>query len=144
ELDSFDRRLLALLQVDCRKTGEQLSREIGLSPAACLRRVQRLRQSGAIEREVAIVSPALAPKATTIIVLLTIVQHNPKRIDDLIARLMTFDEVDTIYVVTGDADIVVIMKCASMEDFKAFADTHFYELPVEGFETIVALRTHGK
>ena len=38
ELDEFDRRLLAALQEDSRRTGEQLAALVGLSPAACLRR----------------------------------------------------------------------------------------------------------
>jgi Lrp/AsnC family transcriptional regulator, leucine-responsive regulatory protein len=43
ELDEFDRRLLDALQQDSRRTGEQLAALVGLSPAACLRRAQRLR-----------------------------------------------------------------------------------------------------
>jgi DNA-binding Lrp family transcriptional regulator len=43
ELDDFDRRLLDALQADNRRTGEELADIVGLSPAACLRRAQRLR-----------------------------------------------------------------------------------------------------
>ena len=141
DLDSFDRRLLALMKTDSRRTGQQLAAEVGLSPAACLRRLQRLRQLGAIEREVAILSRAFEPPTTKVIVLLTVRQHSPKGIDELNAKLRTLDEVDAIYTVTGDSDIVVVMKCPAMADFKAFCDRHFYDDPVEGYETIVVLRT---
>ena len=57
ELDKFDYRLLELLQENSRLTGSELSTQVGLSSAACLRRVQRLRETGVIERDVAVVSP---------------------------------------------------------------------------------------
>ncbi|HBV00448.1 Lrp/AsnC family transcriptional regulator, partial [Thalassospira lucentensis] len=41
ELDKFDHRLLELLQENSRLTGSELADRVGLSSAACLRRVQR-------------------------------------------------------------------------------------------------------
>ena len=142
ELDSFDQRLLGLLRVDSRRTGEQLSEVIGLSPAACLRRVQRLRAIGAIEREVAIVSKVYDKKGTTIIVLLTIDRHNPKMMDDFCHRLRLLQEVERLIWVTGEDDIVVLLNCASMSDFADFCEAHFEESPVEGYKTLVSLREY--
>ncbi|WP_068118721.1 Lrp/AsnC family transcriptional regulator [Tropicimonas marinistellae] len=65
-LDDFDRKLLELLSIDSRQTGQQLSGKVRLSAAACLRRVQRLRKIGAIEREAAIVSPRAAGPSVTL------------------------------------------------------------------------------
>lgn len=45
ELDKFDYRLLELLQENSRLTGNELAQKVGLSSAACLRRVQRLRET---------------------------------------------------------------------------------------------------
>ncbi|MEL7151312.1 MAG: Lrp/AsnC family transcriptional regulator [Pseudomonadota bacterium] len=145
EIDRFDRRILAAMEVDARQTGNQLSERIGLSPAACLRRLQRLRKIGAIEREIAVVSPKyqLQP-LTQIIVMLTIARHNPKRIEELTRRLARFDEVQRIFSVTGDEDIVVLMGFPSMEAFSDFANRHFYEPPVEGFQSLVVLKEFKK
>lgn len=140
ELDSFDRKILTLLQHNARQTGEQLSEQVGLSAAACLRRVQRLRKIGAIEREVAVVSPEFRAKATSIIVFLTVNRLDPKRKQTLTRRLLAFDEVDRIFSVTGEDDIVLFVKVPSMEAFTDFADAHFYEPPIEGYESIVVLR----
>lgn len=142
ELDSFDRRIIALLKVDSRRTGEQLSRDIGLSPAACLRRVQRLRTSGVIAREVAIVAPEFQNKGTTIVVLLVIDRHNPKVMDEFCHRLRRQEEVERLIWVTGDDDIVVILNCASMAAFADFCEAHFNDAPVEGYKTLVSLREY--
>lgn len=140
ELDRFDREILMLLQQNARQTGEQLSEQIGLSAAACLRRVQRLRKIGAIEREIAVVSPEFQANATSIIVFLTVSRLDPQRKQNLTRKLLAFDEVVRIFSVTGQDDIVLFVKFPSMEDFTDFADAHFYEPPIQGYESIVVLR----
>src|SRR5919109_4782776 len=77
ELDDFDRRLLDALQQDSRRTGEQLAALVGLSPAACLRRAQRLRETGVIEREIAILAPAALGGMTSVLVLVTLERDRP-------------------------------------------------------------------
>lgn len=141
-LDTFDQKILALLKTDSRRTGEQLSREIGLSPAACLRRVQRLRKSGAIEREVAILAPELENKGTTIIVLLRIDRQNPRVMDEFCLHLRRQEEVDRLLWVTGDDDIAVIVNCGSMTDFAEFCRTFLDEPPVVGYKTLVSMREY--
>jgi len=142
DLDSFDRRIIALLKVDSRRTGEQLSEDIGLSPAACLRRVQRLRRIGVIEREIAVISPKFENKGTTIIVLLTVDRHNPKLMDSFCHRLRRQKEVERLIWVTGDDDIIVILDCTSMAAFADFCEVHFDDTPVEGYKTLVSLREY--
>ncbi len=56
-LDNLDRRILDRLQRDADLTNQTLADEVGLSPSACLKRVKRLRESGIIERQVALLSP---------------------------------------------------------------------------------------
>ena len=56
-LDDIDRRIMRTLQGDGLIPNQTLADEIGLSPPACLKRVRRLRDAGAIERTVALLSP---------------------------------------------------------------------------------------
>lgn len=143
-LDAFDRQLLDVLAVDCRQTGEQLAARIGLSPASCLRRVQRLRAIGAIEREVAVLSPAVTGRRVTVLVQLFITRDRPDRIDALKARLSGLAEVQQFFHVTGDADFVLIVACASMEEYSDFTEAHFYDPLVKGFSSMVVLRDYTK
>lgn len=57
--DKFDLLILAELQQDARLPIPELAHRVGLSPPpACYRRARALRESGLIEREVALVAPA--------------------------------------------------------------------------------------
>ena len=67
-LDAIDRRLLNLLQDDSSQTNQTLAERAHLSAPTCLRRVKRLVEAGVIERQIAVVSAALAEAGLTAIV----------------------------------------------------------------------------
>ena len=61
-IDEADLRLLDLLQTDASLSNQALAERAHLSPPTCLRRVKRLRRSGLIAREVALLdADRLAP-----------------------------------------------------------------------------------
>src|SRR5512134_3855160 len=57
ELDRADRRMLALLQEDGRISNVELAQKVALSPSPCLRRLQRLEESGVIAGYAALLDP---------------------------------------------------------------------------------------
>lgn len=139
ELDDFDRRLLSLLQDNSRLTGAELSPLVGLSPAACLRRVQRLRETGIIEREVAVVSPGALGRKTTIIVLLTLDRDRPDTIVRMREWARRTPEVIHCYHVTGPLDFVLTIVTTDMDEYSRFADRHFYQPFIKRYESFVLL-----
>lgn len=141
ELDEFDYRLLALLQENSRLTGNALSEAVGLSPAACLRRVQRLRETGVIERDVAVLSPKVFGHQTTIIVMLTIKRDRPDRGRMLREQFSKMPEVVTCRQVTGAADFVLTVVVSDMEEYNQFTETYFYEPYIQRFESLAVMAT---
>ncbi len=139
QLDSFDQKILELLTRDARRTGQELSEHVGLSAAACLRRVQRLRSEGIIEREVAVVSSAYSPNRVTILTRLQIARVGGDRLDRLRHKLQKMAPVQKIYHVTGDYDLVLILSFPSMEDYAGFTNANFYNDVIRGFDSMVVL-----
>ena len=97
ELDLFDRRPLDGVQADSRRTGEELATLVGLSAAACLRRLQRLRASGAIRAEVAILDPKLAGSQLSLVVMVTLERERPDLIDGFARAMRQAAEVTQCY-----------------------------------------------
>ena len=116
ELDDFDRRLLDAVQEDSRRTGEVLAALVGLSPAACLRRLQRLRAAGVIEREVAILDPRIAGTRLSLIVNVTLERERPDLADGFARAMRQAPEVSQCYYVTGAVDFVLLVMVADMDD----------------------------
>ena len=57
-LDSTDRKLLSLLQVDASAPTKSLAAKVGLSTTACWNRIRQLEENGVITGRVALVDPA--------------------------------------------------------------------------------------
>lgn len=48
ELDTIDRRILAILQENGRLSNQEIAERVNLSPSPCLRRIRRLEEMGVI------------------------------------------------------------------------------------------------
>ena len=121
ELDSTDRRLLALLQADCALTNDELAGRAHVSPATSLRRVRRLVQAGVIERRIAIVDPQAAGGGVTAIVEVTLEQQSAELLDRFEGHAAAAVEVQQCYRVASGPDFVLIVFVPDMAAYHAFA-----------------------
>jgi Lrp/AsnC family transcriptional regulator, leucine-responsive regulatory protein len=139
DLDEFDRRLLDALQADNRRTGEELADLVGLSPAACLRRAQRLRESGVIEREIAILAPELVGRRLTMVVLVTLEREHANIIDEFKRLMQRAPEVMQCYYVTGAADFVLVVTVEDIGEYEAFTQRYLFASYVKRFESMAVM-----
>src|SRR5579863_10665424 len=77
-LDEIDIQLLNALQADADRTNVELARLVGLSPAATLHRVRRLKESGVIRVISAQLDPAAVGFPLTMYVAATLGRHDPR------------------------------------------------------------------
>ena len=75
-LDEIDVRLLNELQQDADRSNVELSRLAGLSPAATLNRVRRLKESGVVRAISARLDSAAAGFALQVYVMVTLGRHD--------------------------------------------------------------------
>ncbi|PCH82540.1 MAG: ArsR family transcriptional regulator [Hyphomicrobiales bacterium] len=125
--DQADRVLLENLQTDSSRGLEYLSQACGLSIASVQRRLKRMRESGVIQREVAILDRKMLGQAMTFIVM---VEMERERLDDLdkFHRIACGDpQVQQCYYVTGEADFTLICTARDMEDFEALTHRLFFD-----------------
>jgi Lrp/AsnC family leucine-responsive transcriptional regulator len=104
ELDDVDIQLLTALQEDADRTNVELARLAGLSPAATLHRVRRLKESGVIRIISAQLDPAAAGFPLQVYVTATLTRHDPRSsrvFDDLIRSLPQIIMADNV---AGETD----------------------------------------
>ncbi|HSK37816.1 MAG TPA: Lrp/AsnC family transcriptional regulator [Actinomycetota bacterium] len=77
-LDGVDIRLLTALQTDADRTNVELARLVGLSPAATLHRIRRLKESGVIRVVTARLDPAAAGFPLHVYVAASLARHDPR------------------------------------------------------------------
>lgn len=142
DLDRLDLKLLMLLQEDNQQTSEVLAERVGLSPTSCLRRLRQLRKSGAIQSDVSIVSPSVAGKRVTSIVLVSLEYEHLSLLDAFKARISSYPEVTQCYYVTGAADFILIVNTGSMEEYGSFTERVFFsDKNIKSFTTFVSMQT---
>lgn len=141
-MDRIDRKLLNLLQRDASRTNTAMADEVGLSPSSCLRRVRRLRQSGIVDRIVAILNPAKAGRVLKALVTVELKLHGEQHMRRFLDRVVTEEAVANAYAVTGEADVVLMLRLRDMEEYDALCDRLFRDQDnVARFFTMMVIRT---
>ncbi len=119
QLDDLDRRLLALLAADARRTMADLGRTVGLSRTAVLARVQRLERDGALRgyhAEVVLPGSSAAHRARVGIVVRT------TDVAGYVRRLVAEAGITDIETVTGEYDLIVLVTAPSAGELDALLD----------------------
>jgi DNA-binding Lrp family transcriptional regulator len=128
-LDELDVRLLTCLQEDNLQTADQLAERVGRSPSAIARRLRRLRSSGAIAADVALVSQEAAGNPLFAIVHVQLDRHTPQEGDMLRRRLLASPNVQLCLDISGTFDIMLMVVAADMDRYNMFADAMLAEQP---------------
>ncbi len=143
-LDSFDRKLLELLQRDVQQPVAALAEKVGLSAPACYRRIRRLRETGVIEREIAVVHPKTLGWPLSMIVLVTLERETADTVSEMFEIFRREPEVMEAWNVTGDHDFAVRIIARDMESYDDLVRRLFSaDERVRTFETLVVIRETG-
>lgn len=124
-LNEVDRRLLALLQDDASRSNQALAEAAGISPATALRRVRRLVDEGVIERQMALVSPAVLPDSLTAIVEITLDRQGAEHQAAFEARVRAEGAVQQCYRVASGPDFVLVLWVPGMTAYQALVQRLF-------------------
>lgn len=125
-MDRFDADILNILQQNARTTAEAMSHQIGLSPDACRKRMARLRASGIIKAEIAVLDPASVGRGLILIVEVTLQNERKIDLDRFKSAMRAAPEVMQCYYVTGHADFFLILSARDMADYEDFTRRNFF------------------
>jgi Lrp/AsnC family transcriptional regulator, leucine-responsive regulatory protein len=142
-MDSFDVKILNIVQSDNRLPIEKIANRIGLSPSAVQRRLKRLREDGIIEADVAVISPEAIGRTLTAIVGVIIDKERPLSValTEFKKLMLSAPEVMQCYDVTGEADFIVIITAKDMQEYEAISRRLFMENPnVRRYKTSLVVR----
>jgi Lrp/AsnC family leucine-responsive transcriptional regulator len=106
-LDDVDIRLLTALQGDADCTNVELARLVGLSPAATLHRVRRLKESGVIRVIAARVDPAAAGFPLQVFVAASLARHDLRSSRAFEDQVRAIPQITTADNVAGEMDYLL-------------------------------------
>ncbi|GAB3252552.1 Lrp/AsnC family transcriptional regulator [Chitinimonas naiadis] len=141
-IDPYDRAILRELQRDCRQSTEQIATVVALSATAVQRRIKRLRETGIIQAEQAIVAPAALGRKLSLVIQVTLTRGRADIVADFKQQMRAMPEVQQCYYVTGEHDFVVIVTAEDMADYERLTHRLFFENPnIQKFHTTVVMES---
>lgn len=123
KFDEIDRKLLALLQEDCKRTTKAFSNQLNLSVTAIYERIKRLEKLGVITKYVALVNKKKVNKAFIVLCHVKLTQHSKAYVLQFEREVLQLHEVVECYHTSGDYDYILKIHVGDMEAYRGFMVT---------------------
>jgi Lrp/AsnC family transcriptional regulator len=139
-LDTYERRILALLQEDASLSTAAIAEKVGLSQSPCWRRIDRLERDGFIKRKVALVDRRKVGLNAHIFAQVKLNAHGRANLDEFTEAIQSFPEVLDCYVLMGPVDFLIRIVTTDIEAYERFFFNRLSQLPgVQEVNSTVAL-----
>jgi Lrp/AsnC family leucine-responsive transcriptional regulator len=122
-LDSTDKKLLHLLQKDCKQTTKELSLKLNLSVTAVYERIKKLEREGIIDKYVVLLNHSKIEKGFVVFCHLKLIQHTIEFISKFESEVVKLKEVLECHHVSGDYDYILKVVVKDMEAYREFLVT---------------------
>lgn len=139
--DRIDRQILKQLQSDASISNVALAAKVNLSAAACLRRVERLKEAGVIRATVAILDPKKLGAGMLVLIGVMLDRSTPESFMSFEKAARKVQGCMECHVVTGEFDYFMLVRTRDSESFnKLHADQLLYLPGVRQIRTFMVLR----
>lgn len=136
ELDSTDRKLLALLVENSRRTNQSLADALGIAPSTCLLRLKALKESGVIERFTLDVDAELLGMPLQTLVSVRLRPGARHLITSFGEELRKLPEISQLFVLGGADDFLLHITARDTDHIREFVLEHLSSNPaVAGTQT---------
>ena len=122
-LDSIDKKLINLLQIDSKQTTKQLSLQLNLSVTAVYERIKKLENHKVIEKYVAIINKNKIEKSFLCFCHIKLIQHSKEYVTTFEREVLKLEEVSECFHVSGDYDYILKIYVKDMDAYRDFMVT---------------------
>jgi len=122
-LDSIGKKLLYLLQNDCKKTTKELSLKLNLSVTAVYERIKKLEREEIIDKYVVLLNRSKVGKGFVVFCHIKLIQHTKEFLTKFETEVVKLKEVLECHHVSGDYDYILKIVVKDMEAYREFLVT---------------------
>jgi DNA-binding Lrp family transcriptional regulator len=128
-VDSIDRKILAILQLDGRLSVTDLATQVGLSLSPCHRRLRELERNGVITGYRALVDAEAVGLTFEVLAFVTMRQEDRETLLSFEEGLAAIPEVLRAERLFGDPDYLLRILTKDLAAYQALEDDHLTALP---------------
>lgn len=141
DLDRTDKAILRILQVDASISNVALAERVNLSPPACLRRVERLKQAGLIRGVVALLDAESLDVGMVILIGVVLDRSTPESFAAFEDAAQKVSGCMECHVVTGEFDYFMLIRTRDSKSFNRLHAEQLLYLPgVRQIRSFMGLR----
>jgi Lrp/AsnC family transcriptional regulator for asnA, asnC and gidA len=141
-LDDVDRRIIALLQPDGRRSFASMAHEIGVSEGTIRQRYHRLVEEGILQ-VVGVADPFRVGFHFMAMIGVNVAIDGARSIDDVAHEISRFPEVSYAVMSSGSFDLLVEVTTETSDEYVSFLADRLHAVPgVRRTETFVLLRVY--
>ncbi|QCP54088.1 winged helix-turn-helix transcriptional regulator [Trinickia violacea] len=141
QLDRIDRAILKQLQTDASISNVSLAAKVKLSPPACLRRVERLKEMGLIRSVVALLDPKALGAGMLVVIGVVLDRSTPESFAEFEKAAQKVSGCMECHVVTGEFDYFMLVRTRDSESFNRLHAEQLLYLPgVRQIRTFMVLK----
>lgn len=118
-MDTFDRKILTILQREADVALETLGMRVGLSRNAVWRRIKALEAAGVIRARVALLDPEQIGLGLSVFMLVRTDRHTPEWLEKFAVAVRDLPQILGAYRMTGDLDYLIHARVADVKDYDA-------------------------
>jgi len=142
ELDSFDRKILAVLAADGRITVTDLALAVGLSKTPCQVRLRHLVEAGVITGYRAVIDPAKLGLDHVAFAEVKLSDTRETALEEFNAGVRRIPEVEECHMIAGGFDYLLKVRTADIRRYRIVLGEKISSLPhVANTSTFVAMET---
>ena len=135
-IDSFDEKIIKILQNDARKPFVEIANTIGLSESAVRRRIKNLTDNNIIKKFTIEINNN---EKTSAITLISVASSSDT--STVTSKLLNLEGVDVIYEITGQYDIAAIISAPAISEINSYIDEVRKIEGVSDTNTVIILKT---
>lgn len=128
-LDTFDRRILALLQEDASLSAADIGARVGLSQSPCWRRINRLERDGYLKARVALLDRHRLDLDVLVFALVKLNAHGRRSLPQFAEAIRGRPEVQECFTLMGDMDFLLRIVVADIQAYERFFFEILSQLP---------------
>lgn len=117
-IDAIDRNIIRLLRLNARMSNAKLATEVGLSPSACLRRINLLEKGGVIRGYTALIDSVSGESAIAVIINITLERQTEDHLNRFEAAVRKHPEIQECFLMTGGSDYLLKVEVAGAGEFE--------------------------
>jgi Lrp/AsnC family transcriptional regulator, leucine-responsive regulatory protein len=142
KIDALNDRILRELARDGRVSNLELAERVGLSPSACLRRVQEMERSGVIVGYRAVLDPEATGRGFLAYVLVGLSLHTREAQRGFEQAMARATDVSECHCVAGTTEYILRVECRDVGAYRRFHDDILGTAPhVEAIVTHVVMHS---